>query len=209
MKPITILSGLLPLWSYTTSVMGMPAPASESNAPEERAMGFSQRAIFYPPSNYNTPKVLYRRSTILADGKTILAIWENHSPEPPVVYFRIYKSTDGGQSWTPLSYVTDQVNGRGMRYQPFLYTLPKAFGSYAAETVLCAGNPMPSDIRKTKIYIYGLTDSGKTWKFVGSVATGGEAQPDNGKTPVWKPFMLLYNNAMQFSYSDQRDPSYG
>jgi hypothetical protein len=134
---------------------------------------------------------------------------ENYSPEPPLVYFPIYKSTDKSATWAPLSNVTDQVNGWGLRYQPFLYVLPQAIGSLAEGTILCAGNSIPSDLSKTKIDIYASTDSGQTWKFVSSVASGGDAEPKNGLTPVWEPFLMVYNNQLVAYYSDQRNPSYG
>lgn len=36
----------------------------------------------------------------------------------------IYKSVDGGATWSNFSAVKDMQNGWGMRFQPFLYTLP-------------------------------------------------------------------------------------
>jgi hypothetical protein len=134
---------------------------------------------------------------------------ENYSPEPPFVYFPIYKSIDKGSTWAPLSNVADQVNGRGLRYQPLLCVLPQAIGNLAEGTILCAGNSIPSDLSKTKIDIYASTDSGQTWKFVSSVASGGDAEPKNGLTPVWEPFLMVYNNQLVAYYSDQRNPSYG
>ena len=65
---------------------------------------------------------------------------ENYSPGPPLVYFPIYQSTDKGGTWAPLSNVTDQVNGWGLRYQPFLHVLPQAIGSLAEGTIFCAEN---------------------------------------------------------------------
>lgn len=48
-----------------------------------------------------------------------------------------------------------------------------------------------------------------TWHFVSHIAHGGEALPDNGLTPVWEPFLMLYEGQMVVYYSDQRDPKYG
>lgn len=134
---------------------------------------------------------------------------ENYSPEPPAVYFPIYRSLDKGQTWAAFSNVTDQVNGWGMRYQPFLYLLPEDIGDLAAGTILCAGNSIPTDLSQTKIDLYASTDSGASWSFVSSIASGGVAQPVNGETPVWEPFLLAYNNQLVAYYSDQGDPAYG
>lgn len=151
---------------------------------------FDNNVIFVPPSDYTDPRVLYARTTELTlSDNVLLATWENYSPEPPLVYFPIYKSVDHGVTWEPISNVTDQVNGWGLRYQPFLYELPVDFGGFPAGTVLASGNSIPTDLSETKIDVYASTDGGYTWEFVSNVASGGEALPNNGLTPIWEPFI--------------------
>jgi hypothetical protein len=165
---------------------------------------FAQRVIYTPPSNYNDPRVLYARSAQLADG-TLLATWENYSPEPPKVYFPIYQSKDGGYTWEELSRVQDTQQNWGLRYQPFLYVLQNDFPGFKKGTVLLAGSSIPTDLSKTQLDLYASSDSGKTWKFVSHLASGGEARPNNGLTPVWEPFLMEYKNTLIHYYSDQRD----
>ena len=150
---------------------------------------FSNRVVFVPPATYTDPRVLYARTVELADG-TLLSTWENYSPEPPPVYYPIFKSVDGGQHWKHFSNITDQVNGWGLRYQPFLYQLPEAIADFPAGTVLAAGNSIPTDLSETQIDLYASRDFGFTWEFVSHIAHGGEALPDNGLTPVWEPFLM-------------------
>ena len=73
---------------------------------------FSRRVVFEPPANANwtDPRVLYARTAQLPNGD-LLATWENYSPEPPMVYFPIFKSTDQGYTWKELSRVQDTQNG--------------------------------------------------------------------------------------------------
>ncbi|CAK7208707.1 hypothetical protein SCUCBS95973_000193 [Sporothrix curviconia] len=173
------------------------------------AAAFSNKVIFTPPSTYTGPRVLYPRSVQLRDG-TLLATWENYSPEPPAVYFPVYQSTDNGSTWAEIARVTDQTpQGWGLRYQPFLYELPADVGAFKAGTVLCAGNSIPADLSRTQIDVYASTDRGRTWAFVSHVASGGKAQPDNGQTPVWEPFLLFFKGQIILYYSDQRDPKHG
>ncbi|MCO5590305.1 hypothetical protein L7F22_044274 [Adiantum nelumboides] len=166
--------------------------------------------IFTPPSSYEVPRTLYARSLMLtvndASG-TLLSTWENYSRG--VTWFPIFRSTNHGQSWSPLSNVTDQVNGWGLRYQPILYELKQDFAGYKAGSILLAGNSIPEDLSATKIDLYISTDKGSTWKFLSNIAKGGEADPTNGKTPVWEPFLMVYNNQLHCFYSDQRDTKYG
>ena len=169
---------------------------------------FNNNTIFQSPPNYTVPGTLYARTLELPDG-SLLATWENYSPEPPLVYFPIYKSTDGAVTWHEISRVTDQVNNWGLRYQPFLYLLPEPIGGLAANSILLAGNSIPTNLSNTQIDLYSSTDSGYTWKFVSHIAAGGAAIPDNGIPAVWEPFLLLHNAELICFYSDQRDPQYG
>lgn len=120
-----------------------------------------QVLLFQPPDNYTDPRTLYARTVELSGGK-LLATWENYSPEPPPVWFPIYESTDFGQSWTEISRVQDQVYGFGLRYQPFLYELPQAFGDYPAGTVLLSGSAIPTNLSETNIELYASRDQGVT-----------------------------------------------
>jgi hypothetical protein len=179
---------------------------SVSAAPKQKAPVklLTQNVIFTPPSNYTDPRTLYARSAQFEDG-TLLATWENYSPEPPPVYFPIYRSTDNGQSWKEISRVQDTQQKWGLRYQPFLYILPEDFAGYKAGTVLLSGSSIPKDLSKTQIELYASTDKGVTWKFVSHIAAGGEALPNNGLTPVWEPFLMLHKKTLICYYSDQRD----
>ena len=169
---------------------------------------FSNVTIFTPPSNYTDPQTLYAR-TVELEGGVLLATWENYSPEPPLVYFPIFKSVDGGETWHEISKVKDQVNNWGLRYQPMLYELPAPVGRYAAGTVLLAGNSIPTDLNYTQIDVYASEDKGYTWHFVSRVASGGAAIPDNGIPAIWEPFLMYYEGKIICYYSDQRDPMYG
>lgn len=176
-----------------------------SALPQQKAQPtFAQNVIFTPPSNYTDPRTLYARSAQLADG-TLLATWENYSPEPPKVYFPIYQSKDGGETWKELSRVQDTQNNWGLRYQPFLYVLQKDFPGHKKGTVLLAGSSIPTDLSKTQLELYASKDSGRSWEFVSHLASGGEALPNNGLTPVWEPFLMEHKGTLIHYYSDQRD----
>ncbi|KAK8044369.1 hypothetical protein PG993_004393 [Apiospora rasikravindrae] len=189
-----------------------PSPSPAATLAERATTTLSDVTIFSPPSNagWVDPRVLYARAVSLSSSPgTLLATWENYSPEPPLVHFPVYKSTDKGQTWTQVGAVRDTENNWGMRYQPTLFELPQAVGEFPAGTVLAAGNSIPTDLSKTKIDVYASTDGGATWKFASSVASGGEARPNNGLTPVWEPLLMVFDNQLVIYYSDQRDAKYG
>ncbi|KAF2196269.1 neuraminidase [Delitschia confertaspora ATCC 74209] len=165
---------------------------------------FSRVTVYTPPSNYTDPRVLYARTAQLPNGD-LLATWENYSPEPPPVYFPIYRSTDNGYTWKELSRVQDKGYGWGLRYQPFLYVLPEEIGGFPKGTVLLSGSSIPTDLSKTQIDLYASRDEGRSWEFVSHIAAGGRAVPDNGLTPVWEPFLMVWQKTLICYYSDQRD----
>jgi hypothetical protein len=172
---------------------------------------FGPSVMYTTPSGNPGPGALYGRALRMqhsgsANG-TMLATFEQYVNGTPS--FPIFQSTDDGKTWKPLSTVTDQVNGWGMRWQPQLYELPQAIGNMPAGTILCAGNSIPSDYSKSKLDLYKSTDHGKTWSFVSSIASGGQPKSENGYTPVWEPFPLVADNKLIVYYSDQRDPKYG
>ncbi|KAA8566550.1 hypothetical protein EYC84_009100 [Monilinia fructicola] len=169
---------------------------------------FSDVTIFTPGANWTDPGVLYARSVELPGG-VLLATWENYSPQPPLVYFPIFESTDGGESWKHISNITDQINGWGLRYQPFLYLLTEKIGKYPAGTIIAAGVSIPADLSETQIDVYASLDHGYSWEYVSTVANGGAAVPDNGVPAIWEPFLLTYKGQIVLYYSDQRDPLYG
>lgn len=164
--------------------------------------------VFQAGEKFRESGVLYARSVQLDDG-SILATAENYSPEPPIVHFPIYKSTDYGRTWSKLSELRDTHRNIGARYQPNLFRLPETVGAYPAGTILAAANFIPSDLSSTYIDVYASRDNGVTWEFVSEVASGGEARPNNGLTPVWEPFLLFFEGTLTIYYADQRDPAHG
>ncbi|MCU4741532.1 sialidase family protein [Natronoglomus mannanivorans] len=148
------------------------------------------------------------------DSETLLATFEHYrsadeeyAPQP---YFPIYRSTDGGESWSQFAEIHDTQNDWGLRYQPVLFELPEPIGPWPAGTVLAAGNSIPADRSRTKIDVYASEDHGRTWSFVSTVATGGRAAPGVGATPVWEPeFALDADGNLVCYFADERHSEKG
>ncbi len=200
-QAITLLLALL------AAAFALVLPASGP----AHAISRASRTMYTPPSTAPSPGSLYPRALRLqysgSSNGTLLATFEQYSSGTPV--FPIYRSTDNGNSWTQISSISDTHNGFGMRYQPFLYELPTAVGTFPAGTILAAGNSIPSDLSSTELDLYASTDHGTSWSYVSTIAKGGEADPTNGKTPVWEPFLMMSGSKLIAYYSDQRDPNNG
>ncbi|PNS20679.1 Non-structural maintenance of chromosomes element 1 [Sphaceloma murrayae] len=198
-------------WTSTLLSLAAAATVVSAQSPVERprpVQTYSGVVIYQPPANYTEPRTLYARTLEIKErGRNVLlATWENYLPDNnPNPYYPVYESLDNGKSWKERSRLYDQVNGWGARYQPFIYELPENLGTFKKGDILIAGNFIPQDLSQTKIDIYVSRDKARTWKFVSSVARGGEAIPNNGLTPVWEPFLYLYKKELICYYSDQRD----
>ena len=193
---------LLPcILSTSACVTPNPTPAAFTN--------FNDNIFFFPAANAVNWKTLYARSLQLPD-ESLLMTWENYPAEPPLVNHPIYKSVDGGATWSNFSAIKDQVNGWGMRFQPFLYTLPQAFGGYPAGTLLAAGVSAPFSLTGgVYIDLYVSQDSAKTWNFVSHIAYGnGPEDITTGHAAIWEPFLMMYNGQLVCYFSDQRDSAH-
>ncbi|GFF59242.1 hypothetical protein IFM46972_11327 [Aspergillus udagawae] len=174
---------------------------------------FDNVTVFAPPSNWASHSTSYGRTLLLDHNKThpvLLSTWSFFPPDG--TYLPIYRSKDGGQTWSNYSKVHFSNNGGyvgGSIWQPFLYELPRQVGEYPRGTILASGNAIPHDFSSTNIEVYASLDRGLSWKFVSVVATGGPPNTTNGATPVWEPFISMYEDKLTVYYSDQRDPLHG
>ncbi len=129
--------------------------------------------------------------------------------------YPIYRSTDGGDSWTLISNVFDQEYGLLRTSQPCLYELPQAVGDMPAGTVLLAGNIFDDDpATVSRIVIYKSEDHGASWSFLSQVDTGGPCVYDpsttSTTTTIWEPFLGLDDDGdLVCYYSDERQKADG
>ncbi|KAF9894642.1 hypothetical protein FE257_006530 [Aspergillus nanangensis] len=197
------------LLAVPTSAQDVPGQSIEDDWAPTPFTDFTDNILFYPEANAVNWHTLYARTLQLPD-ESLLITWENYPLEPPLVNHPIWKSDDGGSTWYNYSQIEDQVNGWGMRFQPFLYSLPVDFGGYAAGTILAAGVSSPFSLEGgVWIELYASTDLAQTWEFVSHVAYGaGPETTANGDKALWEPFILLYNGQITVFYSDQTDPAH-
>ncbi|KZL79002.1 glycoside hydrolase family 93 protein [Colletotrichum incanum] len=189
------LVNLLVFLAQSTSIV---AVGSSKPSP----FGFFVNNTIYQPAGDES--LTYPRYTELEDG-TILATasFSGHSP----AFFPVFESKDGGANWQWVSNVTDTQNGWGFPAQPALAELTEPLGGYDAGTILASGNSWSNN--GTRIDLYASTDRARSWDFVSHVAEGGRPNTTNGATPVWEPYLLVYNHSLVCYYSDQRDPDHG
>ncbi|KAH7090401.1 hypothetical protein FB567DRAFT_437506 [Paraphoma chrysanthemicola] len=191
----------------TFAITALASPTTRAAAPAAWT-NFNDNGVFYPDQAATSWRTLYGRTLQLPD-KSLLLSWEDYDPKAAMTYFPIYKSIDGGATFQNFSRVNDQVNGWGNWYQPFLYTLPQAFGGYPAGTILLAGVSTPRSLAQAYIDLYASTNQGKDWQFVSHIVYGpGPETITRGDKAVWEPFLLMYQGQLICYYSTQVDPNH-
>lgn len=106
------------------------------------------------------------------------------------------------------SEIHDTQSKWGLRYQPNLFELPTDIGSWNVGTVLAGVNSILSDLSATSLELYASTDHGRTWEYVSTIVTGGEARPAESDSE-WEPeFAIDANENLVCYYSVEREDTW-
>jgi hypothetical protein len=178
------------------AIQSLPLPAT-----------FSSKIGFFDAEQVagaNYPRVIELK--IGANKGVLLATFARRGALP------IYRSADHGETWEHYSEVPM------LRGQPCLYELPQKEGDFPAGTVMACGNGVGKTQGERPLDVAVSQDSGKTWSYLSTIATGGPGIYDPAsragfrqeQSPIWEPF--LYTDAgghLVASYSDERDKKSG
>jgi hypothetical protein len=133
-------------------------------------------------------------------------IRDERAPHGPV--FPVWRSDDGGLTWELIAEVADERHGAGNRYQPVLYELPGAWAGLEAGTLLLAGNSIPRDMRSTRLVVYVADGSGRRWRHLSDVDSGGPAEydprADSTTSAIWEPSLDLIGDRLVCYFADER-----
>ena len=106
--------------------------------------------------------------------------------------YKIYKSTDNGNTWEHISTAVDRhtPGASDCVLQPCLYELPVDMGDFKKGTLFlggCSRGNSRNGGQFSAIALYYSTDLGETWKAYHTLAMGGTA---DSRTGVWEPFFI-------------------
>lgn len=102
-------------------------------------------ATTFDPAGTTYARILTLKNSGSSNG-TILVTYDQLVKVNGVQVYPIYRSTDGGTTWSLLANVSPYANfGTTKTSQPFLYEVPQTVGNLTAGTILLAGNIMPED----------------------------------------------------------------
>ena len=158
-----------------------------------------------PNEDASYPRVIRLEHSGSSNG-TLLATFSHSGVGSSKASFPIYRSTDGGQTWSasPISTVTDTVHGWDLD-GPTLFELPQAEGTLPAGTLLAAGTAWNrQDFTQQAIEVFVSTDHGSSWSYRSS-CTSESGMANTTGHGIWEPdFAIAGNGHLVCYFSDER-----
>lgn len=171
-----------------------------------------------PDDTYDDSGVTYVKTIVLKhngdSNGTMLCVFDQQITVDGQGVWPVYRSTDGGDSWTHVTDIRDEQYGTTHKMNPCIYELPQDVGSLKEGTILVAGLLIPDDWSQSQITVYQSTDLGNSFSVLGVVDKGGpiayDASPEATTTTVWEPYLFLDGKGrLACYYSDERQKDDG
>ncbi|MBI5160505.1 MAG: ricin-type beta-trefoil lectin domain protein [Micrococcales bacterium] len=196
-----LLAGGLAVASIFLGVLGLGTVGQRAEA--------APGSVLYSPNLATVPNGTagYPRATRLDfDGspdQTMLATFAKAGQGTPGT-LPIYRSTDGGTSWTQISTISSNTPGWDIE-APTLYEVPRSIPGLNQGDVLAAGTAWQvGNYTAQKIEVFRSTDRGQTWNYL-SNCTSTSGLPNSVGHGIWEPaFLVLPDNTLACFISDER-----
>lgn len=120
----------------------------------------------------------------------------------------LWESRDGGDHWSFLRDIVDQVHAKDprwqLRWQPQIAEMQRASGDLPAGTLLLAANAGGNDekghISSEDLQLYVSTDNSRTWTYRSSIIKGGGRPEDKDNKGVWEPNVHILDDGRMVAY---------
>jgi len=136
-------------------------------------------------------------------AQTMLATFARGGVGPATV-LPVYRSTNGGTSWTQVSTISSNTPGWDLE-APTLYEVPRSIPGLNSGDILAAGTAWDvGNYTTQKVEVFRSTDRGSTWTYLSS-CTQTSGLPSTWGHGIWEPtFLVTDDNALACFISDER-----
>ncbi|MCD0444067.1 ricin-type beta-trefoil lectin domain protein [Glycomyces sp. A-F 0318] len=136
-------------------------------------------------------------------AETMLATFAKGGHNAPTT-LPIYRSTNGGQSWSQISEISSNTPGWDIE-APTLFEVPRNIDGLDAGDLLAAGTAWDvGNYTAQKVEVFKSTDGGASWTFL-SNCTQTSGQPNGWGHGIWEPtFLVADNGTLACFISDER-----
>nr|WP_240934450.1 sialidase family protein [Cellulomonas sp. IC4_254] len=194
------------LCAAALALVGGVAQVAATAAP---AAAVSPGQVLYSPNLAQNPAGTagYPRAIrVDNDGstaQTMLATFARGGVGPATV-LPVYRSTNGGTSWTQVSTISSNTPGWDLE-APTLYEVPRSIPGLNAGDILAAGTAWDvGNYTAQKVEVFRSTDRGSTWTYLSS-CTQTSGLPNTWGHGIWEPtFLVTDDNALACFISDER-----
>lgn len=204
MKRITLrtsrIAAVLAAAIAVTTMSALSVSAAQAAAPG---------SVLYSPDLTTNPNGTagYPRAILLAHASgaddTVLATFAR-SGVGPVGTMPVYRSTDGGLSWSPLSEISSNTPGWDLE-APTLFEVPRSIPGLDAGDILAAGTAWDvGNYTSQKVEVFRSADGGATWRFLSNCTTTS-GMPNGWGHGIWEPtFLVADDDTLACFISDER-----
>ncbi|MBY8886086.1 ricin-type beta-trefoil lectin domain protein [Streptomyces sp. PTM05] len=191
--------------SLAMVVAGFTTGAQTAAAAPTTGVLYSPNTTANPNEDASYPRVIRLAHSGSANGQ-LLATFSHSGVGSNKASFPVYRSTDGGTTWSssPIGTVTDTVHGWDLD-GPTLYELPQAEGSLPAGTLLAAGTAWNrNEYTQQAVEVFYSTDHGVTWNYRSS-CTSESGMANTQGHGIWEPeFTVAGDGSLVCYFSDER-----
>lgn len=171
---------------------------------------FTPDLASHPEETAGYPRVIRLEHGGSASG-TFLATFAHAGVAGEKGSLPIYRSTDGGHSWSarPIGVVRDTIHGWDIE-APALFELPMAQADLPAGTLFAAGTAWDrKDFRQQAMEVFISRDGGTNWTYRSSCAAES-MQVNNEGHGIWEPFFVITKDgSLNCFFSDERPSADG
>lgn len=166
-------------------------------------------AVLYSPDLTITPDGTagYPRAIRLehaSDSDDVILATFARSGVGPVGTMPVYRSADGGTTWSQLSEISSNTAGWDIE-APTLFEVPRNIPGLSAGDILAAGTAWKvGDYTAQKVEVFRSVDGGATWAFL-SNCTATSGMPNSWGHGIWEPtFLVAEDDTLACFISDER-----
>lgn len=176
--------------------------ASPASATQAGSVFYSPNPVTYPNGTAGYPRAI-RLDFDGSSNQTMLATFAKAGHGAPGS-LPIYRSTNGGASWTQVSTITSNTAGWDIE-APTLFEVPRTITGLNQGDLLAAGTAWQvGNFTTQKIEVFKSTDHGSTWTFLSNCTTTS-GMPNTVGSGIWEPaFLVADNNTLACFISDER-----
>jgi hypothetical protein len=163
---------------------------------------YSPNLATFPSGTAGYPRAIGLKHDGTA-AETMLATFAKGGHNAPT-NLPVYRSTNGGQSWTQISTINSNTPGWDLE-APTLFEVPRNITGLNAGDLLAAGTAWDvGNYTAQKVEVFKSTDGGFTWSYL-SNCTQTSGQPNSWGHGIWEPtFLVADNGTLACFISDER-----